>query len=199
MPSNKKAILLSGGMDSIALAYWKRPNIAITIDYGQKAAEAEIKAATSVAKALNIEHHIIQIDCSSLGSGSLSDNAPLPQAPSPEWWPYRNQLLVTIAAMEAIKLGVEEIMLGTVKTDETHKDGTMEFYKQLNALMSYQEGNIKITVPAINMSTEELVKASHIPTRQLLWAHSCNTSNEPCGRCRGCMKYREVKASLRIP
>lgn len=181
------------------MAYWKRPNIAITIDYGQKAAEAEIKAATSVAKALNIDHHIIRVDCSSLGSGSLSDNAPLLQAPSPEWWPYRNQLLVTIAAMEAIKLGVEEIMLGTVKTDWIHKDGTIEFYKQLNTLMSYQEGNIKITVPAINMSTKELVEASHIPTKQLLWAHSCNTSKEPCGRCRGCMKYREVKASLRIP
>lgn len=186
-------------MDSIALAYWLRPNIAITIDYGQKAAEAEIKAATSVAKALNIEHHIIHIDCSSLGSGSLSDNAPLPQAPSSEWWPYRNQLLVTIAAMEAIKQEVEEIMLGTVKTDGIHKDGTVEFYKQLNTLLSYQEGNIKITVPAINMSTEELVKVSNIPIKQLLWAHSCNTSNTPCGRCRGCMKYREVKASLRIP
>ena len=35
------ALLLSGGMDSIALAYWKRPDIALTIDYGQAAADAE--------------------------------------------------------------------------------------------------------------------------------------------------------------
>ena len=35
-----RALLLSGGMDSIALAFWKRPEIAITIDYGQRAAEA---------------------------------------------------------------------------------------------------------------------------------------------------------------
>ena len=27
------ALLLSGGMDSIALAYWRKPSIAITIDY----------------------------------------------------------------------------------------------------------------------------------------------------------------------
>ena len=71
MQLNKKAILLSGGMDSIALAYWKQPDIAITIDYGQKTAEAEIKSATAVAKILNIEHHIIGINGSSLGSGSL--------------------------------------------------------------------------------------------------------------------------------
>ena len=169
MQLNKKAILLSGGMDSIALAYWKHPDIAITIDYGQKTAEAEIKSATAVAKILNVEHHIISINGSSLGSGSLSDNASLPEAPSFEWWPYRNQLIVTIAAMEAIKLGVEEIMVGTVKSDSAYKDGTKEFYEQLNTLMALQEGGIKIS------------------------------SNTPCGRCRSCMKYREVKASLKIP
>lgn len=198
MPLNKKAILLSGGMDSIALAYWKHPDIAITIDYGQKTAEAEIKSATAVAKILNIEHHIISINGSFLGSGSLSDNASLPEAPSFEWWPYRNQLIVTIAAMEAIKLGVEEIMVGTVKSDSAYKDGTEEFYEQLNTLMALQEGGIKITVPAIKMSTEELVRVSNLPIKLLLWAHSCNTSNTPCGRCQSCMKYREVKASLKI-
>jgi 7-cyano-7-deazaguanine synthase len=47
-----KAILLSGGIDSIALAYWQRPDIAITIDYGQAPAQAEINASTAVASAL---------------------------------------------------------------------------------------------------------------------------------------------------
>jgi len=37
-----KAILLSGGLDSIALAYWLRPQIAVTIDYGQRPARAVI-------------------------------------------------------------------------------------------------------------------------------------------------------------
>lgn len=54
MLRNKKAILLSGGMDSIALAYWLRPEVAITLDYGQKAAEAEIAAAARVAQLLRI-------------------------------------------------------------------------------------------------------------------------------------------------
>ena len=34
MLRNKKAILLSGGMDSIALAYWLRPEVASRLDYG---------------------------------------------------------------------------------------------------------------------------------------------------------------------
>ncbi|WP_440506100.1 7-cyano-7-deazaguanine synthase [Serratia nevei] len=63
----KTALLLSGGMDSIAIAWWKRPDIALTLDYGQYAAEAEIRAASVTCKSLGIDHHIIRIDCRSLG------------------------------------------------------------------------------------------------------------------------------------
>lgn len=48
----KTALLLSGGMDSISIAWWKRPDIAITLDYGQRAAEAEIKAASATCSDL---------------------------------------------------------------------------------------------------------------------------------------------------
>lgn len=43
------ALLLSGGMDSVSIAWWLRPDVALTIDYGQKPAEAEIDAAGQVA------------------------------------------------------------------------------------------------------------------------------------------------------
>jgi 7-cyano-7-deazaguanine synthase len=38
-------LLLSGGMDSVALAYWLRPDVAFTIDYGQLSAEGELRSA----------------------------------------------------------------------------------------------------------------------------------------------------------
>ena len=37
-------MLLSGGMDSIAVAYWRRPSLAITIDYGQVPAAGELRS-----------------------------------------------------------------------------------------------------------------------------------------------------------
>lgn len=37
----KKAVLLSGGVDSICLTYGILPDIAYTIDYGQTVAERE--------------------------------------------------------------------------------------------------------------------------------------------------------------
>lgn len=195
---SKSAILLSGGMDSIALAYWKRPEIAITLDYGQKPAEAEVVASKEVAKMLCMEHYILTVDCSMLGAGNMTDVGQIPLSPSPEWWPYRNQLLVTLAAMKAIQLGVDELLLGTVLSDGIHADGTKQFYESINALMRIQEGAIHISAPAIDMTTEDLIKVSGVPESLLLWAHSCHVANNPCGRCRGCMKYREVRAHLGI-
>lgn len=198
MQRNKRAILLSGGMDSIALAYWLRPDVAITLDYGQRAAEAEIAAATRVAKLLGMEHYVLRIDCSSLGSGDLVGSKPLSDAPVTEWWPYRNQMLVTLALMKVIQLDVCELMVGSVKTDAQHSDGTPEFYEQLSKLVSMQEGCIKVTAPAIGMTTVELVKRSQIPECVLMYAHSCHTSNQPCGKCHGCNKYMYVKDQLGI-
>lgn len=195
---SKVALLLSGGMDSIALAYWKRPELAITINYGQKPFLAELNASKEVARVLGMEHIVLDIDCSSLGSGIMSDKGVLSMAPTQEWWPYRNQLLVTLAAMEAIHLGVNELMLGTVKTDSIHKDGTKSFYDAIDSLMTLQEGSIRITAPAINMTTEELIRVSRVPESVLLWAHSCHISNQPCGTCPGCIKYREVRRNLGI-
>lgn len=191
-----KAILLSGGMDSISLAYWKRPAIAITIDYGQLPAHTEIRVSKIIADALNMEHHVIKIDCSNLGSGDLLNQQSLDISPSPEWWPYRNQLLVTFALMRGIKLNVEEIMVASVKSDGFHKDGTMQFYELIDDLSAYQEGHISITAPCIELSTAELISLSGVPKELLFWAHSCHKSNIACGNCRGCNKYSQVMRQL---
>jgi 7-cyano-7-deazaguanine synthase len=191
-----KAILLSGGIDSIALAYWKKPDIAFTLNYGQSPARKEIQTSVLVAKKLNIAHHIIDIDCSSLGSGDLINQKALSVSPSSEWWPFRNQLLITLACMKGVSFGITELMTGSVLSDGFHKDGTVEFYQAIDELMVYQEGNIRVTCPAIKMTSAELVKTSGIPNSLLFWAHSCHKGNVPCGQCRGCNKYREVMHEL---
>lgn len=188
----KTALLLSGGMDSVAIAWWKRPDIAITLDYGQKAAEAEIGAAKTICQSLDIEHHVVRVDCSTLGSGDMAGTAADVNAPSSDWWPYRNQMLISLAAMKAITLGITHLWIGTVKSDGTHLDGTPDFVRKINDLMYYQEGSITVEAPAIHLSTTELIRVSGIAPGTLAWAHSCHKANIPCGCCRGCNKYFEV-------
>lgn len=193
----KTALLLSGGMDSSAIAWWKRPDLAITIDYGQKAAEAEKQASTQVTQALGIPHEFITVDCSSLGSGDMAHAEPDAHATTSDWWPYRNQLLLTLASMRAIARGVDVLFIGTLKSDgASHLDGTQRFVTLMDGLMAYQEGGLRISAPAIEMTAEELIKASGIPPSLLAWSHSCHKANIACGNCRGCNKYLETYAAL---
>jgi 7-cyano-7-deazaguanine synthase len=190
-------LLLSGGMDSISIAWWKRPQWAVTIDYGQKSAAAEIVAATQVCKELSIKHEVIAVDCSQLGSGDLVHRPPDACAMSSDWWPYRNQLLITLACMRAIKRDIQVLYIGTVKSDgDNHRDGNSEFVTKMDALVAYQAAELRVVAPAIGYTTEELIRMAKVPPGLLAWAHSCHKSNIACGNCRGCNKYLDVLSKL---
>lgn len=191
------ALLLSGGMDSIAIAWWKRPQLALTIDYGQKAAKAEKLAAAQICKVLEIRHEVISVDCTSLGSGDMAGQPPDAAAQTSDWWPYRNQLLITLACMRAISEGMKTLYIGTVLSDgESHVDGTPGFVKKMDDLMAFQEGGLRVIAPAIELSAADLIRSSGIPPSLLAWAHSCHKADIACGDCRGCNKYLSTYREL---
>jgi 7-cyano-7-deazaguanine synthase len=187
---------MSGGIDSTALAYWTVPDWLITIDYGQRCAPAELRASAAVAAALNMAHEVVTIDCSAIGSGDLSHRSALAMAPESEWWPYRNQLIVTIGASRALELDITTLHLGTVKSDGFHADGTQVFIDAMSTLLQLQEGSLTLHAPAIALTSEELVAISAIPPSILFWSHSCHTAVYACGDCRGCFKRTQLFAHL---
>jgi 7-cyano-7-deazaguanine synthase len=192
----RTGLLLSGGMDSIAIAYWKRPAYGFTVDYGQLSAGGEVHAAAQVCAALNILHEVITLDCAELGSGDLSDNPQNSLAPVSEWWPFRNQLLITVAAMRAVGLNINKLLFGSVVSDSMHADGRAEFFGKIDELLVLQEGGLRVEVPAIDLTTAELITKSQVPLSILGWAHSCHTSTYACGSCRGCLKHTLVMQEL---
>lgn len=194
-----RLLLLSGGMDSICVASWLRPDAALTINYGQTPAAAELAAAKAVSAALGMPHHVLDVDCAVLGSGDLAGRPALASAPCSEWWPFRNQLLVTLAAMFSAGHGFDRILLGTVASDTVHKDGTAEFVHQLSALLASQEGGITVEAPAAGLTASELVAESGASRSLLSWAHSCHVSNLACGQCRGCLKHFDTWKRLGWP
>ncbi len=193
---SKTAILLSGGLDSIALSYWKRPQLAVTVDYGQVCANAELRASRQICDEMQISHETVRVDCRCLGSGDLAGKPRANLAPESDWWPFRNQLLLTLAGMKLLPLGVTTLLLGTVRSDQQHGDGSVDFVRRVSSLMELQEGTIAVSAPAAKMTTVELVHRAQVPARLLAWGHSCHTSNWACGRCRGCNKHREVMEEL---
>lgn len=194
----KKAVLLSGGVDSICLVCGIKPEIAYTIDYGQNVAKREIYVSNYICNKLNIEHKVIKVDCKHLGSGSLVNSVSADISPSEEWWPFRNQLLITIASMQAIKDSVKQIYLASVKSDNFHKDGTKDFYKLINNLLFFQEGKIAVICPTLEYFSHELIEKYNVPINLITIAHSCHISNLACGKCSGCVKQLKVRHELNI-
>lgn len=189
-------LLMSGGLDSIALAAWKKPELCLTIDYGQRAAKAETQASIQICHSLNLRHKVLELDIRMLGSGIMQGKTASPHSSASEFWPFRNQFLVTIAAMTAMNEGYDNILIGTVATDDRHIDGSPNFVKSLNSLVSMQEGNLSLSAPAQGMTTKELIIKSGVQDSVLAWAHSCHTGNLACGRCPGCNKHSQVLHSL---
>jgi 7-cyano-7-deazaguanine synthase len=109
-----------------------------------------------------------------------------------EWLPFRNQLLLTLVGMRAVPKGIHTLLFGAVKTDSIHVDGTKEFFEVMDKAFALQEGQLRILVPAIEMTTEELVKVSNIPFSVLGWSYSCHVSSAACGSCGGCAKHYTV-------
>ena len=189
-------LLLSGGIDSIAIAAWLRPTCCLTVDYGQRPATAEIESAKEVCRRLELPHEVIQVPINELGSGALAGRPVSEFSSHEEFWPFRNQFLLTLAAMYAMPRSLRTVLIGTVRNDNRHADGSIAFLKQIADLVALQEGGIAIIAPAIHLDTVELVKVSNVDPSVLGWAHSCHTSHTGCGHCPGCNKHSETMKVL---
>ncbi len=188
-----RLLLLSEGVDSTALAALQRPELSLTIDYGQRPAAGEIRAAAQIASLLGIEHRSITVDASAVGAGILLDDSSSISGSAPETWPLRNQLLVTVAAAYALQNDFEEILLGIVRGDRhRHRDGTPEFVELADRLTAWQEGGIRVRAPGIEQTAAELVVASQLGQEFFAWTHSCHRASIACGNCPGCWKRAEV-------
>jgi 7-cyano-7-deazaguanine synthase len=187
-----KLLLFSGGLDSTALAHWLRPDRLLFIDYGQKSAAGEMAAAQQIASELKLEIDIRVANCRTFGAGEMADG-PVLSSEAPEFWPYRNQLLLTLAAMAYAIEHPLSIIIGTVKTDRVHPDGRPAFLSRMRSVLRAQ-GDVLLEAPAINMTSNELQETAAVPFEILAWSFSCHRGNRACGQCRGCHKHYETLA-----
>ena len=185
-------LLLSGGIDSTAVAAWLRPPVCLTINYGQRAALAEITSSAQICKELGLIHLIKEMDIGHLGSGDMANGEASTHSENSEFWPFRNQFLITVGAMVAMQHHCDNILIGTVITDRRHQDGTEEFLSAMNKLLILQEGKIQLLAPGAQLTSVELIQKSTISLGALGWCHSCHMSNYACGQCRGCYKHSEA-------
>lgn len=193
----ERVILLSGGLDSATVAAVERPERALFVDYGQEAATAERDSARKIARLLDIELAEVTVNASHVGSGALVNREQPDLAPSPEWFPFRNQLLVTIAAAYAIDTGLHSVLLGTVAHDALrHADGKHRFIASLDAVLRSQEGELRLAAPHADTSTRQLLARTAIRDEIVAATHSCDVANIACGECNSCQRRAAILDSL---
>lgn len=201
----KAVVLLSGGLDSATTAAIAIKTgyeaIALSFNYGQRH-EKELRAATKIARALNIQqHYIIDVNLSQWGGSSLTDTAmEIPTEgvqtdliPS-TYVPGRNTVFIAIALSLAEAKGASAIYLGINAVDYSgYPDCRPEYldaYQQLANLSSKTalEGNkIQLLAPLVKDTKVDIVKRAldlGIPIEET-W--SCYQGGEkPCGVCDSC-------------
>lgn len=194
-----RLLLFSGGVESTCLAAMYRPDLLLTLDYGQVPADGEKRAARFIADRLSLSHDTLTVPMRLLGVGDMAGTAPFGSGEATEAWPFRNQMLITLAAMRFSRDGYTEFMIGTVRSDCIHPDGTLEFVHAIDQALQIQDTRIRLTAPAIDMSTFELVQASNVSRDLLGWTFSCHRAAVACGQCRGCQKTVELLRALDEP
>ena len=214
----KKAVLLSGGIDSstclgLALQNCKPGNVlALNMFYGQKH-DREMKSARDVAKFYGVEMMELDLsqifaksDCSLLAhsgkdiaEGSYAEQIKETGGKKPvsTYVPFRNGLMLSAAASIAVSVGASEIWYGAHADDaagNAYPDCSTVFLRAIDAAVYEGSGKqVHVIAPFISFPKSEVVRAGlkiGVPY-ELTW--SCyNGGDKPCGKCGTCIDRAEA-------
>jgi len=207
---NKKCVVvLSGGPDSAAVAYWAESQgyqiFSITFNYGQIAVK-ETEAAQKIAAKLGTVTKIINLSALKeiFSDVTCLCNRDIPltdEFSSPIIVPFRNAIFLSTAVAYAVSVGASHIFYGAHGSDEpNYPDCRKEFYEAFEkAARLGTETDIAIQAPFNGCRKSELLKEAielGVPL-ELTW--SCYRDGEKhCGRCESCTNRKRAFAEAGI-
>lgn len=204
--------LLSGGLDSaVATALAKKRlgiKLALTFDYGQRAAKNEIKAAKAFCKKYGIKHKVIRIDWLKPISGSaltdkkkkipkfqdeqlINSRERCKKSAKSVWVPNRNALFANIAAAFAEAMNCKYIIAGfNAEEAKTFPDNSRDFILKSNSLfLKSTLSRPKIMSPTQRMKKTEIAKWAVKLKIDPRFFWSCyNGGVKMCGTCESCAR-----------
>ena len=204
---NEKAVIIySGGMDSFtvlhkAIASGLTP-IALSFDYGQRH-KKELIYASSVCKALKIEHQVVDITAiNQLMSGSsLTDDLAVPEGhyaePSMKSTvvPNRNMILLSLAIAYAVSLDANKVFYGAHSGDHAiYPDCRPEFVEKMNEvskIANYEA--VEICTPYLHLTKGEILADGLQMGLDYSQTWTCyNGREKACGKCGACQERLEA-------
>lgn len=190
----KSVVLLSGGIDS-ATCLWmarsKGPVTALTVDYGQHAAEVEQKISALLCAMSKTSHRHVDIkNIGDLSSSAITGNGDAGIAAN-AIVPGRNALLVSLAVSFANKINADAVWIGCNKTDaKNFPDCTEDFLSKVNEAM-WSGYKIKLIYPLALLSKKQVVAKAKELWVPLGITSSCYYGTS-CGNCSACKIRKEA-------
>ena len=210
MKRSNSIILLSGGLDSTVSATIaaRRTKIifALTFDYGQRAAEMEIKASRKICRALGIRHKIVALPffrdlkglrmCDRRKKKNPNEFKTIDQV----WIPNRNGLFINIAASYAEHYNASLIVAGFNREEASEfLDNSSRFIAAVNHSLMYSTRNrVKVISYIAEFSKPQIYRLGikhHAPLKHI---YSCYLgTKEMCGKCASCMRLLAAKKRIK--
>ncbi|HEY6414806.1 MAG TPA: 7-cyano-7-deazaguanine synthase QueC [Acidimicrobiales bacterium] len=216
MDTRRVVAIVSGGMDSVTLAYHLHDGgyelHLVSFDYGQRH-RRELTMAVRAALALDVEHSIVELPITGLiPTSALTSDTDVPEGHYAEdnmritVVPNRNMTMLSVAG--AIAVAEEAVFVATANHAGDHfiyPDCRPEFIQACSAALMV--GNIGFSAPGfegikapfINISKASIVEIGH--GLHVPWADtwSCYQGNEVhCGRCGTCVERAEAFSLAKV-
>jgi 7-cyano-7-deazaguanine synthase len=199
----KCAVILSGGPDSVTVAYWAKSRgfdvHAVTFDYGQKA-KIEISRAQEIAEAIGATHKVIDLSrLSEIYEGVTSlvdeDIEVTEEFSDPIIVPFRNGVFMAVTVAYAVGIGATHIFYGAHASDEPfYPDCRREFYEAFQeAARLGTETEMVIQSPFSDKPKSGIIRKAVELGVPLDRTWSCYLNGPVhCGRCESCNNRRNA-------
>lgn len=223
MKSKKKVVLLlSAGLDSAvnafeAIKHHHEVVLALTFNYGQRAAQKEIECSKKLADYLKIPHKVVElpwfkdlnkssllVESQTVPTGSsvaIDDLKTSEQTAKAVWVPNRNGIFLNIAAAYAEALGAHTVIPGfNAEEAATFPDNSKEFMEQATKGLKFSTSNhVTVGCYTIHMKKPDIVRLGQglkVPW-EFVWP--CYFSGDKwCGECESCQRSKRAFASAGI-
>ncbi len=203
----KGVALLSGGLDStVSLAAAVRKMdvlLALTFDYGQRAARREREASARICRRFRIPHRAIPLPW--LGgitrTALVNRRAGLPRREMSKrsaravWVPGRNGVFIEIAAAHAESLGACRIVTGFNREEAAaFPDNSAAYVRAVNRALGYSTANgVRVVSFTASLDKREIVRLGRRLGAPLDEIWPCyEGGREWCGTCESCLRCLEA-------
>jgi len=211
-------VLLSSGLDSTVNLYEAQRagevKLALTFDYGQRAAKKEIQNAAKTCQHLKIPHKVVtlpwlkEITQTSLVNTSesvpvgmdIDDQTQTEETARRVWVPNRNGVFLGIGAAFAEALGASQIIPGFNREEATtFPDNSVAFLKSFTNTLSYSTlSQVEVKCFTGEMNKVEIAKRAKELNVKFEYVWPCYFSEDSiCGQCESCLRYERAISELK--